>query len=63
MEKAGEERTRNRLRNHNEDRYSRSNSRRVELVIARIFSKLREFAKHTSFRSLHLEDSAAADET
>jgi hypothetical protein len=61
MEKSGEKRTRNRLRDRSKGPNSRSNSQRVELVIARIFSKQREFAKHRSIRSLHLQD-VATDE-
>lgn len=59
MEKTGEERTTSLIREHIQDRKRQSNSQHVELVIARIFSKQRDYAKQRPARSLDLEEVAA----
>ena len=58
MEKTGKERTTSLIREHVQGQKRRS-SQHVELVIARIFSKQRDYAKQRSARSLDLEDVAA----
>jgi hypothetical protein len=56
MEKTGEAMTTSLMRELVQERKRRTNSEHVELVMTRIFSKQREYAKQRSFRSLDLED-------
>jgi len=56
MEKTGEEKNTSLMRERVQERKRRTHSEHVELVIARIFSKQREYAKQRWFRFLGLED-------
>jgi hypothetical protein len=56
MEKAGKEKTANLIHQGVQRRRKLSNSQHVELVIARIFSKQREYANLRVVRPFDLED-------
>ena len=58
MEETGEKSTTSLTREGVADRKRRTNSQHVELVIARIFAKEREYMEQRSFRSRDVEEFA-----